>query len=267
MAKRKEDPPPAGSPGWMATFGDLMNLLLCFFVLLFSMSTVDAEKFELVISSLQSSFSVLPQGGAAVFDGQMVSSGISQLEYLDSYFKEANSASEEESDVETEGKNDLKEEYEKLAMSESEQMGENLQELISNNGLAETIEVNVDANFVKLTLSGAMLFESGQSEIVADALPVVKKLGMILESYQDYVIDIEGHTDNIPIGNSSYEDNMVLSSYRAMSVMNYLLETTSLDPAKMKASGMGEYNPIADNSTLEGRARNRRVEVKIYNSF
>lgn len=87
MAKRKPEDPPAGSPLWMATFGDLMNLLLCFFVLLFSMSTIDAQKFEEIAASLSSSFSVLPQGGSSVKnDGILVGSGASQLTELSTYY-------------------------------------------------------------------------------------------------------------------------------------------------------------------------------------
>ena len=83
MAKKKQEDPPKGSPAWMATFSDLMNLLLCFFVLLFSMSTVDAEKFEMVVQSLQDSFSVLPAGGTSVGEGQLISSGTQMLEQFD----------------------------------------------------------------------------------------------------------------------------------------------------------------------------------------
>ena len=79
MARRKEDPP-KGSPAWMNTFADLMNLLLCFFVMLFSMSSVNEEKFEKVIASFQSTFSILPGGGASIGEGELISSGISQLE-------------------------------------------------------------------------------------------------------------------------------------------------------------------------------------------
>lgn len=78
MARKKQEEAPKGSPAWMATFSDLMNLLLCFFVLLFSMSTVDAEKFEMVVASLQSSFSVLPSGGSSIGEGELISSGVSQ---------------------------------------------------------------------------------------------------------------------------------------------------------------------------------------------
>lgn len=97
MARKKAPEQAGGSPGWMATFADLMNLLLCFFVLLFSMSTVDAQKFEKVIASFQSTFSILPNGGASIGEGEMVSSGVSQLEMFDVYFNEiANTKSEEE---------------------------------------------------------------------------------------------------------------------------------------------------------------------------
>ena len=100
MARKKTEEAPAGAPAWMATFSDLMNLLLCFFVLLFSMSTVDAEKFEMVIASLQSSFSILPSGGASIGDGEMVSSGVSQLQMYDIYYNQmANTQTTEDQKV------------------------------------------------------------------------------------------------------------------------------------------------------------------------
>ena len=83
MAKKRREEAPKGSPAWMATFSDLMNLLLCFFVLLFSMSTVDAQKFEMVVASLQSSFSNLPSGGTTIGEGELISSGVSALEMFD----------------------------------------------------------------------------------------------------------------------------------------------------------------------------------------
>lgn len=88
MAKRRPEDPPKGAPAWQSTFSDLMNLLLCFFVLLFSMSTVDAEKFQLVIASLTSSVSVLPGGSTSIGDGRLVGAGVSQLEFLDKYYND-----------------------------------------------------------------------------------------------------------------------------------------------------------------------------------
>ena len=98
MAKKKRvEEPPKGSPAWMATFSDLMNLLLCFFVLLFSMSTVSEEKFEMVIASLQSKISIFEQGGLNIGEGDLIGGGIRQLEFMDAYYNElANSKNDEE---------------------------------------------------------------------------------------------------------------------------------------------------------------------------
>lgn len=265
MAKKKNEEAPKGSPAWMATFSDLMNLLLCFFVLLFSMSSVDAEKFELVIASLQNSFSILPAGGASVGDGNMVSAGISQLENLDIYYKEANSESDVESESEEE--TDFKEQYEAAALQESEKMAEDIETMIQNAGIGDKVDIDVNAQYVRLTLNGALLFDSGKAEIREDALPLVEKLGKVLETYADNLIDIEGHTDNVPISSSRFENNDVLSAYRALAVKEYFNGNTILNPDKVRGTGCGEYNPVADNSTPEGRALNRRVEIKIYNSF
>ncbi len=264
MAKRGQEEPKAGSPEWMTTFSDLMNLLLCFFVLLFSMSSVDAEKFEMVVASLQSSFSILPAGGAAIGPGQMVSSGVSQLEMFDVYY---NQMANSETDEETEGEKDLKEEYQENALAESEEMAEKIEELAEQYGIADQVEVDFNAEYVLLNMSGTLLFDSGKSELKVEAYEVVDKVGRILQSYSENMIEVEGHTDNVPISSSKYKDNNVLSMYRALTVADYLREVTSLEPSHIKSSGRGEYVPIADNSTPEGRARNRRVEIKIYNTY
>lgn len=274
MAKKKQEDPPKGSPAWMATFSDLMNLLLCFFVLLFSMSTVDAEKFEMVVASLQSSFSVLPQGGATIGDGQMVSAGISQLEQFDIYFNEAaNSKGDGDQDTEEEeeedgtGKTAAQKEVEQQQLEESEKMAEEMEEQAKQYGIQDQVEIDFNGEYVLITLSGALLFDSGSSDIRTEALPLVDKIGNVLGKYVNNIIEIEGHTDNVPIHNSNYESNDVLSMYRALAVKNYIKDHTELQAARIKSCGRGEDVPVADNDTTEGRARNRRVEIKVYNSY
>lgn len=260
----------------MNTFADLMNLLLCFFVLLFAMSTVDAEKWEQLIKSMQkSSFSILSSGGASVGDGMMISSGVSQLEMLDDYYKEkTNSADNEveesepkDKEAEPTAEEEVKEEFDAMGLKESEEMAEQIEQMLKEKQIETQAEVDVNAQFVRITLNGALLFDSAQSQIREDAIPLVDKLSMILENYSSNQIEIEGHTDNVPISNAKYENNDVLSAYRAFAVKDYVLEHTALEPGKIYAAGCGEYNPVADNSTAEGRARNRRVEIKIYNSY
>ena len=264
MAKKRPEEPKKGSPEWMTTFSDLMNLLLCFFVLLFSMSSVDVEKFELVVASLQSSFSIMPSGGASIGDGMMVSSGVSQLPMLDVYYNEmANTQTEEEE----EGEKNLKEEYQENALAESEEMAEHIEKLAEQYGIQDQVEVDFNAEYVLLNLNGTLLFDSGKAELKLEAHPLVEKIGKILQSYNKNMIEIEGHTDNVPMSSGRYEDNNVLSMYRALTVADYLREITTITPSHIKSSGRGEYVPIADNSTPEGRARNRRVEIKIYNTY
>ncbi|MFG6383890.1 MAG: OmpA family protein [Lachnospiraceae bacterium] len=268
--KRKKDDGDGGAASWMNTFADLMNLLLCFFVLLFSMSSVDADKFEALVQSLEHSFSILPQGGSSIGDGQMVAAGVNQLQLLDQYYKEgANSTTdiEGENNEEEDAEKALKEEYTEAGLKESEEMAEQIEIMLEEQKIGDQVELDANAQFVRLTLNGALLFDSGQSKIREDALPLVDKLSLILESYDSNLIDIEGHTDNVPINNEKYENNDVLSAYRAFAVKNYVLEKTSLQAGKINATGCGEYSPVADNSTPEGRARNRRVEIKIYNSY
>lgn len=263
MARRKEDPP-KGSPAWMNTFADLMNLLLCFFVMLFSMSSVNEEKFEKVIASFQSTFSILPGGGASIGEGELISSGISQLENFGSYYNQQLSS---QSDGQTEEEKDITEAYEQQELEESEDMAQQLENALSQYGIQDDVEVDFNAEYVTLNMNGALLFDSASAELRDEAYPLVNKLGKILVTYDNNIIEVEGHTDNVPIHSSKYEDNNVLSMYRALAVANYLRDTTTLDPAYIKSSGRGEYVPIADNATPEGRARNRRVEIKIYNSY
>ena len=265
MAKKKQAEASKGSPAWMATFSDLMNLLLCFFVLLFSMSSVSEEKFNMVIASLQSKISIFEQGGLNIGEGDLIGGGIRQLEFMDSYYNDlANSRNDQES--ETEG--DVKEQAEAEALAESEEMAEEVQSAVDELGITNAVEIEFDEQYVLLNLSGAILFESGQAEVLENAIPVLEKVALVLNQYDKNIIEVEGHTDNVPVSsNSKYESNDVLSMYRALSVADFIREATDLNPAYIKSAGRGDYVPIADNATPEGRARNRRVVIKIYNSY
>lgn len=271
MAKKKEEAPPPGSPAWMATFSDLMNLLLCFFVLLFSMSSVDAAKYEEVVNSFAETFSVFEKGGSSIGDGVMVSNGVSQLSELSQYSTTMGHSEEgdaENTDKEEDaGGKDAKEELEAEQLEASEKLAEEIEEALSESEYGKEIDVNFTSQYVLLTMNGALLFDSGSATIKEESEPLVKQVGQILERYAANVVEIEGHTDNVPIHNSNFADNDELSDERALNIFRYLKETALLDPSMIKHSGRGEYVPVADNSTPEGRAKNRRVEVKIYNEL
>ena len=295
MAKKKEEfklPPGTPAP-WMSTFSDMMTLLMCFFVLLFSMSEVDAAKFEEVAKSFQSTISIFRAGSKAVGDGILVSNGVSQLNMLDEYINTSGKTAEADSTIEDPTKSGgaaedkLQEAAEQLDMTQeeidslrsaiaeleeeklklSEELAEKIEDALAENMMTDQVDVDFNADYVTLTLNGAFLFDSGRADIKSDAVPVLNKIGVLLTKYADSEIEIEGHTDSVPLNGGRYENNDVLSSYRALAVFDYLKENASLDPGIVKHSGRGEYMPIADNSTPEGRAKNRRVENKIYNAL
>ena len=294
MAKKKPEEVKKGLDEWMGTFSDMMTLLMCFFVMLFAMSKVDEAKFDEVSQSFQQNFSIFKGGAKAIGDGVLVSNGVSQLNMLDEYinstgkvadsdtqnteFKE-NAQGEMDSKMQElaeelgASKEEIKElqesiqnlENEKLKLSE--ELAERIEESLAENFLSDQVDVTFDANCVVLTFNGAFLFDSGKADLKTEALPMLNNIGKILSKYADDNIEIEGHTDSVPLNGGRYENNDVLSSYRALAVFDYLKDNASIDPSIMKHSGRGEYEPIADNSTPEGRAKNRRVEIKIYNAL
>lgn len=299
MAKKKEEEVKKGLDEWMGTFSDMMTLLMCFFVMLFSMSSIDAAKFEEAAQSFQQTISIFKGGAKAIGDGILVSNGVSQLNQLDEFFNTTGkTAASDSDDIEFEEnaqgiqleerlgltEEELKAMLEELDMTEeelkkllsnmeeekmkqSEELAERIEESIAESMMQDKIDVEFNANCVILSLSGAFLFDSGQASLKREAIPVLDKIGVILTKYADHTVEIEGHTDSVPLNGGRYENNDVLSSYRALAVFNYLKDNAAIDPGVMKHTGRGEYIPVADNATPEGRAKNRRVEIKIYNAL
>ena len=269
MAKRKPEEVKPGAPAWQSTFADLMNLLLCFFVLLFSMSTIDAQKFELIAASFSQTFSIFNAGGSSLTEGLLINNGVSQISQLDQYMTtmgQAAEASEEESNPDASFEDKVAEVQEEM-LNENEQLAEKINEAIAEQALMGDVDIDFTSQYVELTLNGSLLFDSGRAELKPEAGELLSKIGVILQKYATSLIEVEGHTDNVPISTSAFANNNELSDARALSVFDYLIENTNLNPANIKHSGRGEYVPVADNSTPEGRARNRRVEIKIYNSL
>ena len=273
--KRKEDTPPPGSPAWMATFSDLMNLLLCFFVMLFAMSTIEESKLQELVAAMNNTFSIFSAGATAIGDGRLVSNGVSQLNELDKYInstgKTADSSSKTDNVEEFEGfpqnvtADQLQQALDALQLQENEELAENVQESLTDSGIGDQVDVSFTAQYVQLTMNGALLFDSGSAQLKTDAEAVLDKVGVVLERYSQGTVEIAGHTDNVPQHSAAYPSNEELSSARALSVFYYLIDNTYLDPAQLLHAGMGERNPIASNDTAEGRRSNRRVEIRIYN--
>ena len=304
--------PPKGAPAWTATFGDLMNLLLCFFVLLYAFSSTDVDKFEAIAASMSKAFSIFDPGGNSVGEGDAIGNGVSQLsnvsEMVSSMGKNTTGNSdnkdyneegmgEETFEAESFSKDDLssgeetgqasdnsdqqadvsqqaeitdqqaKEQLEESGTKASEELAERIEESVNEEDLSKQIDIDFTSQYVSLTMNGSLLFDSGSAKIKDSAAVTLEKVAKILEAYAGGTIEIEGHTDNVPISNSQFKSNDELSDARALSVFEYFRDNAELDPAMIKHTGRGSYVPIADNGTPEGRQLNRRVEIRIYNQL
>ena len=260
MAKRKQQPPDEGSPAWMSTFSDLMNLLLCFFILLFASSTMDEGKIQKIAASFDNlSFSVISEGSVSLLTGEMLSGGMTQLADTDSVLSEAGknidgntgdkSSSASPTDAEHLSDNDLQAEVERRGEQQSEEMYEEVMQMAETYAIDDQIILDFNDQYVELDLNGSILFDSGNAEIKDNSKLFLQKIAQILVKYKYNVIEIEGHTDNIPISNSKYEDNRSLSSERARSVYEYVVSQEHFIDSNIKIAGYGDSRPVASNET------------------
>ncbi len=265
MARKKKAPAESAGSPWLNTFADLMNLLLCFFVLLFSMSSVDEGKYEEMVQSLSAGFSIFNSGSSVVDSGRIISSGIEQLEDLEDY-----SFEEGKGESALEGSASFDDELYKKNKEAAEKIYEEIVEGSRSLNIYDNINLNIDENYryVQITLDGFILFDPGKANIKPEAYSLLSRIGDILKSFnEEHIIEIEGHTDNVPISRSEYKTNELLSSARAINAATYLIEDKGFNPENLQWTGRGEYDPVASNTTPEGRARNRRIEIKVHNSI
>ncbi len=224
-------------PAWLAAFGDLMSLLLCFFVLLLSMSSMDAKKVSEAIGSLSGAMSVL-EGGT-------------QTEISPKRMLEATPIDSQDETSQTVNRI-------KQAAGDANEMMEKTQSPVI------TVKEAQDGFVIKLPAT--LLFKPGSATIEnQDALLFLKRITMIIQELpNDMQVDVQGYTDDRgPGANSLYKDNWELSTARALSVLHELV-LDGVNPARMSATGFSQYQPIATNATAIGREKNRRVELHFY---
>lgn len=237
MAKQKCPDCEKCLPGWLAAFGDLMSLLLCFFVLLLSMSSMDAKKISEAIGSLSGAMSVL-EGGT-------------QTEISKKRIQEATPI--EVKDETTETVNRIQ-----TAVGEANEMME--------KGQGPVISLEEAQEGFVIELPASLLFKSGSATIEnQDALLFLKRVALIIDELPNNMnVSVQGHTDNQgPSAKSPFKDNWELSSARAISVLQELL-IDGVAPERISAAGFAEYSPLATNATKSGREKNRRVELHFY---
>jgi Flagellar motor protein len=236
MKKRKQEEH-ANHERWLLSYSDFMTLLMILFVVMFAMSSVDQTKFK----QLSQSMKVAMGGGKSIVGNE-----------------DAVSIAEKSKPVNTE----IEAESEQ---SKLEQLKGQVDKYLEKNGMKESVSTQIDERGLVVSINDTLFFDSGRAEIKTEPQKKLIEIGKILNQLGNYM-RIEGHTDNVPISNGQFSSNWQLSSARAANVTEFLIANSGIQPQKLSAVGYGEYRPILDNSTEEGRARNRRVDIIIVNS-
>lgn len=235
--KRRQEENSGGGEAWLATYADLVTLLLCFFVLLFASSTLDVAKFEAFISSFQ--------GGAGVMPGGDKTDNLPTL----------SGDSDDETDSELEDLSAIK---------------ELIDEYSEEKGIDSDIETVIEERGLLIRSLDNVFFDSGKAEVKQEAKSMLDFIGEIIkkEEFSERQLRIEGHTDSDPITNISnkYPTNWELSAIRATNVLRYLVEAQGLDGNRVSTSGYGDTRPIVPNDTPTNKAINRRVDLIILRS-
>ena len=246
MRKRRggQDSNSPSSPAWMATYGDMVTLLLVFFVLLFSFSTIDGQKWRSLVIALSGNIGVLEQGSS--LDDQM----------------------SVPSNLDLEGEDDpipAPETDPSLEDDPFEALYQRIKTFVKENRLEGQLALLKGEYEIVIRFRDHALFDSGQADIREDALEVLIGIAQILVAHDQDIaaVRVEGHTDNVPINTPQFPSNWELSTGRAVGVLRLFAEEKGFEPRKLSAVGYGEYHPIAENDTPENRSRNRRVDILI----
>jgi chemotaxis protein MotB len=237
--KRRVKKPEEGSPLWMVTYSDMVTLLLTFFILLYSISVIDVERFQKVIISIQTSF----MGFTGIMD-----------QNTDPYESEGDSMSYEEGF------------FNESAMleraREAEEILAQVEAFITEMGLEGQIELRIEERGIVMELPDYIFFERARADLRPEARDMLDQFSELFLGLGRHII-VEGHTCNLPINVPEFPSNWELSVIRAVRVTRYLIEEKGLDPQRITATGYGEFQPLEPNTSPEARARNRRVTMVI----
>jgi chemotaxis protein MotB len=245
LAKAKEKIIKDTNERWLLTYADLMNLLLIFFIILYTMSQVDQQKFEQLSDSLSKAFGTYngstmnpanPAGGNSVIDLPSIkpSSVISS---------------------------NMEEEQMKVVK-------EKVSDLAEKGGLEGKIDVKMEERGIVISITAQLLFKPGSADIEPGSKPTIQDIGGILKNISGNHIKVEGHTDSDQLSNTSkYIDNLELSTARANNVLRLLVKNAGINSKNISSAGYGDQRPVVPNTTRENKAKNRRVNLVILKSI
>ncbi len=244
MRKRRRTEASGGLPVWLQTYGDMVTLVLTFFVALYAMSSLDKEKYVKLANSLR-----IALGGGA-------SAGIMQSGNLvgDKGTPSAPAPVATEAQMNAQQARAWKEIYNEI------------NKILSQAKFQGKVEVSQTRYEILISFKEKLFFQKGSADILNEAFPALQEVGAIIRDHT-YPFRVEGHTCDLPINTPQYPSNWELSVMRAVNVSKYLMETVKIDPARVAVAGYGQFRPIVPNTNETNRARNRRVDLIVINSF
>lgn len=237
---------------WLVSYGDLLTLLLAVFVVMYAMSQSDKKKTEEVMQSMQAAFGMAQAGAPAPKINVINSSAVSPIP--DIRPRPATIPRTITS-------------YPKTIAGDTDfrQIKSSIEAYLTKEGMRDKVSVGITRRGLVVSLKEAGFFDSGSAEVKRPSLPVIASIAESLHTYANE-LRVEGHTDNVPIATARFRSNWELSTARANNIMHLLTESYGLSPEGISTVGYGEYRPVESNSTPEGRAKNRRVDIVLMNA-
>jgi chemotaxis protein MotB len=270
---------PEDTSKWLVTFNDLMTLLLTFFVLILSMSTLDAKKVKDFQSSLLAALGALEAGGdpeqtliEMIREVTRIGKRLKLMKNIDpaskAKSKQSNETQKTSTDEELPLSSELLKEFlslqeeglEKIAENEEVVVFKKLKDILMNEYYEPGLLVKQEKRGIVLSFPDKVLFAPGKVLPKQEVQPILDNIGSIFKN-KSFDICVEGHTDDMPIHTEQYPSNWELSVARSVGVAKNLIELSSLDPARFAVAGYADSKPIVPNTSDEQRAQNRRVEI------
>jgi chemotaxis protein MotB len=257
MARKKKYEEHSNHEAWAIPYGDLVTLLLAFFVVMYAVSSVNEGKYRVLSDALNAAFRGAPKSIEPVQLGANKKDGL-QRQAQDSL--PLNQQGPFANPLHQQGRRRESDTYAR----ELQQVAASVELSVASLVAEDLVVVKRNDSFVEVEIKSDMLFATGSAVLAPDATDVIVRLADVLRDYKN-AVRVEGHTDNLPISTSVFPSNWELSAARAASVVQ-VLARSGVTPGRLAVLGLAEFRPIATNATPEGRNTNRRVSVVILSS-
>jgi chemotaxis protein MotB len=264
VRKKKHEEEESGSERWLVSYADFITLLFAFFTTLYAISTVDAQKAGKLVNSMRASFdSNLFAAGSPTISLNPGTGGNPAAHEL---LKAADMRGEKLKELDR--MRNLRAaalvKKETLNVEGLKQLKQRIETIVGTDLMREKVRTRIDSRGLIITLGEAGIFDSGSDQIKPEGKALLQNIAGAIINLGNQ-IRVEGHTDNVPIRNPKFPSNWELSTARATAMISYLIDSLGFTAEQLSAAGYAEYRPAAPNSTEEGKARNRRVDIVVLN--